>query len=262
MEKEKTQKAAAILWEAWQAGTVIESLPADCLPRTPLEGFAVQSELVGLSGQSVTGWKIAATSAAGQSHLKVSGPIPGRLLAGRMVEPGSTVSIARNRMRVVEPEFVFGMARDLPARSRPYEVEEVLACVDTLCPGLEIPDSRYVTYAGIGEGPLLADNACACLFIQGAPAASAWRDLNLAEHRVALFRNGKPAAEGCGANVLGDPRLALTWLANELLRFGEFLRAGQIITTGTCSVPMPLEDGLEVAADFGGLGRLGARFVR
>ena len=108
----------------------------------------------------------------------------------------------------------------------------------------------------------LADNACACLFIQGAPAASAWRDLNLAEHRVALFRNGKPDAEGCGANVLGDPRLALTWLANELLRFGEFLRAGQIITTGTCSVPMPLEDGLEVAADFGGLGRLGARFVR
>lgn len=261
MDREKIQKAASLLRQAWKSAEVLDSLPADCLPRDSLEGFAVQSEFVRLSGQAVTGWKIAATSVAGQKHLDVSGPLPGRLLAGRMVPPGSTMSLAGNRMRVAEPEFVFRMARDLPKRSRAYEVEEVLACVDALCPGLEIPDSRYVAYSGIGEGPLVADNACACWFILGEPAKAAWREIDLAGHRVALFRNGEPAGEGCGANVLGDPRVALTWLANDLARFGDSLRAGQIITTGTCAVPMPLEDGLEVTADFGILGRLGARFV-
>ncbi len=261
MDREKIRKAAGILLDAWRSRAVLEGLPDECRPKDCLEGFAVQSEFVRLTGEATPGWKIAATSAAGQKHLGVTGPLAGRLLAGRMLPPGSTHSIAGNRMRVVEPEFVFRMSGDLPGRSRPYEVAEVLERVDALSPGLEIPDSRYVAYQGIGEGPLVADNACACWFILGEPAPASWRGLDLADHRVALFRNGKPAGEGRGANVLGDPRLALAWLANDLPRFGELLRAGQIVTTGTCAVPLPLEAGLEVAADFGVLGRLSARFA-
>jgi len=261
MDREKVQEAARVILQAWQDGAVIEALPDECRPGDSQEGFAIQSEFVRLTGQAVVGWKIAATSVAGQKHLDVSGPLAGRLLARRMLEPGSRVSIARNRMRVAEPEFVFTMARDLPVRSRAYAVPEVLECVASLSPGLEIPDSRYVEFVGVGEGPLLADNACACWFIQGPPAPDGWRALDLAAHRVALSRNGEPAGEGLGANVLGDPRAALTWLANDLGRFGEFLRAGQIITTGTCAVPTPLEGGLEVTADFGVMGRIGARFA-
>lgn len=258
---DRTQKAASVILEAWRERDVIDALPADCRPRDSGEGFAIQSEFVRLTGQDVVGWKIAATSVAGQEHLDVSGPLPGRLLAGRMVVPGSRVSIAGNRMRVVEPEFVFTMARDLPVRSRSYSTAEVLDAVAALSPGLEIPDSRYVDYVGIGEAPLLADNACACWFMLGLPAPAGWRELDLAAHPVALFRNGEPAGSGIGAAVLGDPRAALTWLANDLGRYGEFLRAGQIVTTGTCAIPMPLEDGLEAAADFGVLGRIGARFA-
>src|SRR5437867_3513541 len=35
--------------------------------------------------------------------------------------------------------------------------------------------------------------------------------------------------EGIGANVLGDPRVALTWLVNELSQLGLTLRAGQVV---------------------------------
>jgi 2-keto-4-pentenoate hydratase len=57
-----------------------------------------------------------------------------------------------------------------------------------------------------------------------------------------------------GANVLGDPRIALTWIANELSRHGVTLAAGQIVTTGTCVVPLEILPGDEVVADFGALG--------
>jgi 2-keto-4-pentenoate hydratase len=260
MDAESDRHAAEILLDAWRNAAALETLPGHCRPCDGREGFAIQSEFVRLTGQEVVGWKIAATSIAGQRHLAVSGPLPGRLLAGRMLEPGSVVPIDGNRMRVVEPEFVFTMARDLPVRSGGYSTGEVLSAVAALSPGLEIPDSRYAEYVGIGEALLLADNACACWFMLGPPAPEAWRDLDLAAHSVALSRNGRPAGTGIGANVLGDPRVALTWLANELGRYGEFLRAGQIVTTGTCAVPVPVEDGLAVTADFGLIGRMAARF--
>jgi 2-keto-4-pentenoate hydratase len=258
--RDSRQKAAQVFLDAWRDAAVIEALPDECRPSDAREGFAIQSEFVRLTGQKVAGWKIAATSVAGQRHLDVSGPLAGRLLAGRMIEPGALVPIARNRMRVVEPEFVFTMARDLPPRRRSYSTAEVMDAVAALGPGLEIPDSRYAEFVGIGEELLLADNACACWFKPGPPAPAEWRDLDLAAHRVQLIRNGEPAGTGLGANVLGDPRAALTWLVNDLGRFGEYLRGGQIVTTGTCAVPLPLEDGLEVTADFGPIGKLSARF--
>jgi 2-keto-4-pentenoate hydratase len=64
-----------------------------------------------------------------------------------------------------------------------------------------------------------------------------------------------------GANVLGDPRDALTWLANHLHRFGAHLRAGEIVTTGTCATPLPLEPGMTVEAEFGPLGSVRVRIV-
>jgi 2-keto-4-pentenoate hydratase len=61
--------------------------------------------------------------------------------------------------------------------------------------------------------------------------------------------------------VLGDPRVALTWLANELRALGIPLRAGEVVTTGTCITPVPVEPGDEVVGSWGSLGELRLRFV-
>jgi 2-keto-4-pentenoate hydratase len=58
--------------------------------------------------------------------------------------------------------------------------------------------------------------------------------------------------------VLGGPLLALTWLANELRALGVPLRAGEVVTTGTCLVPLDIQPGDRVAMDFGDLGRVEA----
>ena len=50
-------RAGAILWRAWQEGTVIPSLPDDCRPRTRAEGYRVQSTFEARSAGPLFGWK-------------------------------------------------------------------------------------------------------------------------------------------------------------------------------------------------------------
>ena len=56
--------------------------------------------------------------------------------------------------------------------------------------------------------------------------------------------------------MLGDPRIALTWLANELSALGLTLGSGKTVTTGTCMVPLEIQPGDRVTADFGALGSI------
>ena len=58
--------------------------------------------------------------------------------------------------------------------------------------------------------------------------------------------------------MLGDPREALAWLVNELSNLNVTLAAGQVVTTGTCLVPLTIEAGQHVVADFGALGAVDA----
>jgi 2-keto-4-pentenoate hydratase len=60
---------------------------------------------------------------------------------------------------------------------------------------------------------------------------------------------------------LGDPRIALTWIVNELSGLGIALESGQVVITGTCVTPISVEAGDEVTGDLGRFGRVSARFV-
>src|SRR5262249_14818502 len=159
-----------------------------------------------------------------------------------------------------EAEFAFRIGRDLPPLSAPYGIETVMDAVDRLHVAIEVPDSRFTRFARAGAPQLVADDACANLFVLG-PAAAAWRHLDLATHAVAVSKNGGLVARGTGANVLEDPRRALTWLANDRVKRGDLLRAGQVVTTGTCVVPVVIAPGDVVRADFGELGSVEVRFV-
>jgi 2-keto-4-pentenoate hydratase len=254
------QFAAKMLWFTWQQSRRIQNLPERCRPADRAEGYAIQARLAHVWGQGIIGWKIAATSRAGQAHIAVDGPLAGRLLKKRVLKNDATVSLSGNLMRVAEAEFAFRFRRDLEKRQQPYSVSEVLDAVESLHPAIEVPDSRYEDYTVVGAPQLIADNACACWFILGAPAETNWRELDLVGHQVEGYRNGKNVSSGSGANVLGDPLVALTWIANELTEFGEGLRTGQVVTTGTCITPIPVTPGDQVRMDFGALGSVEARF--
>ena len=261
MENQAIEEAARTIWSTWQANRRIDALPAACRPATRTEAYRVQEQVARLSTQKTFGWKIAATSLAGQKHIGVDGPLAGRLLEKRVFQSGANVSLANNRMNVIEAEFAFRMARDLPPRKAPYSLEEVVAAVASMHPAIEIPDSRYEEFVSVGAAQLIADNACAGYFVLGPEIVVEWRRHNLARHRIAVSVNGKLARDGIGENVLGDPRIALAWIANELSLVGDMLRSGETITTGTCIVPAEVVPGDHVVADFGAFGRVEARLV-
>ena len=70
------------------------------------------------------------------------------------------------------------------------------------------------------------------------------------------LKGNEIVATGAGRAALGDPRLALHWLVNEVARYAEGIKVGDIVTTGTCVVPVPIEVGDHVIADYGTLGRM------
>ena len=235
------------------------ALPEGARPANRREGYAIQAEVVRRSGDRPVGWKIAATSLDGQRHIGVDGPLAGRLLAGSVRPAGSTVSLRGNTMRLAEAEFAFRFARDVQSRGV-VTVEEVLDAVDAVLPAIELPDSRYAAVVGAGGPQLIADMACAWSVIFGEERPAAWCACDLPGHRVTALLNGRTVESGLGANVLGDPRIALVWLATELQDAGAWLRAGDVVITGTCLAPVPISPGDDLTMDFGDLGAVRARF--
>ncbi len=261
MTPQTAHRAAQLLWNHWQHVTRLTALPEDCRPRDRREGYAIQAAMAALSGQPVIGWKIAATTLSGQKHINVDGPIAGRLLRQKVLAPGAAIPLGNNHMRVAEAELVFRFAVDLPSRATPYAEDEIMAAIDAVLPGIEVPDSRYEDFCVVGDAQLIAENACAAWFVLGKEALTDWHRLDLKSHAVQVYRNGQLAGEGTGAMVLGDPKIALVWIANELSALGLGLRAGDVVTTGTVVVPVRVESGDAIHCDFGVLGQLDARFV-
>ena len=260
MDSEATKKASDKIWQAWQNGEVIDALPSDCKPTTRESGYAIQARLEGLSGSPLFGWKIAATSAAGQQHIGVDGPIAGRLLAERIFSDGSVLNFGANRMAVAEPEFAFRIGETIAPRAKTYTTDEVLSMVSDLHLAIELPDSRFADFVSVGAANLIADNACAHEFVLGPKVPANWRDVDLSQHKMKAEVVGKFQHDGIGSNVLGDPREALTWLINEVRGLGLTIAAGQVITTGTCAVPLPVAAGDQIKMDFGTLGQVSMSF--
>lgn len=264
MGNDNASTLAERVWEHWQSGQAMPHFAALMRPTTREAGYAAQAALAGLVGAQLAGWKIAATSEAGQKHIGVSGPLAGRIFADRIKPLGAAISLAGNRMCVAEPEMTFQFARDLPPRTAPYTAAEVMDAVADLYIAVEVPNSRFADFVHAGEASLIADNACAHEYVKGAAAPAAWRTLDLAAHAVtaAVVRSDGQAwhRAGSGAAVLGDPRAALTWLVNELRVLGLGTQAGLFVTTGTCMQPLEVTPGDTVEVDFGVLGRLSVDF--
>jgi 2-keto-4-pentenoate hydratase len=259
MNDAAAKEAARSLWEARLERRRLAALPAHCRPGSLAEGYAVQDAMTALSRQTVFGWKIAATSTAGQRHIGVSEPLAGRLFADFVLKDGAVLDAGPMLMRAAEAEFAFRLGQDLPSRADPYQLDEVVRAVAGLYLAIEVPDARFERFAEAGPPQIAADNAFAAWFVLG-PQVANWRGIDLRHQPVRMIRNGIVAGEGHGADALGDPRIALTWLANERSKRGGGLKAGEIVTTGTCVTPVRVASGDRLTAEFPGLGKLGIGF--
>lgn len=263
-DPKRAREASDTLVNHWQKGTILSELPSDLRPATIEQGYEIQSHVERLSKSPLWGWKIAATSVHGQKHINVDRPLAGRILAERVTPYGEKVTLGSNRMCVAELEFAFRVGKDIEPRLHGvWERDEVIDCVDGLFLGSEIPDSRYEDFVSVGAAQLIADNACADRYVLGPEVKGNWKSMDLPAHKVSGWLKGQEDKifEGKGGNALGDPWIAMTWIANELSRYGVTLKKGEFVTTGTCIVPLTVKPGDCAVLDYGDFGRMTIEFA-
>src|SRR4051794_30200990 len=100
MNAEQHQKASDLLCKSWHEGRKLSALPDAIRPSTREDGYAIQALLERHTTAPLFGWKIAATSQAGQAHIGVDGPIAGRLLSERAQDSDTSMALTGNAMRV------------------------------------------------------------------------------------------------------------------------------------------------------------------
>jgi len=259
MDAHAIERAAALLIEARRTRQPTD-LPEACTPRNLEEAYAIQEAVTAGLGETPVGWKIGATDAAVRALEGFDEPVSGRLFAGHVhAAPADLPAALFTTFRNCETEFALRLAHDLPPRPEPYGRDEVMAAIATLHPAMEVGDTRYRDRAAMGGIGVCADNSGGTEFVM-ADGIADWRGLDLAALTVALLVDGERRAEGAGSAVMGDPITALVWLANHLSRRKIGLRAGEIVTTGSCTGITKVEAGADVRADFGSLGEVVIHF--
>lgn len=255
-----TGELAAALWRARTEGGVVPRAAGDSLVSEDA-AYRVQREAASLAAMPRIGWKVGATSAAAQALLATDAPVTAPMLAGDCFDSPAEVAVFAGHDTSVECEFAFRFARDLPPRKGAYGRAEVLAAVAALISAIEIVGCRFEGgLSGLGKTRLIADMAANTAWVKG-PEHANWNATDPKHRSVRLYRNGKFVAEGAGANALGDPLNVLEWIANHLSALGDGIKAGEIVSTGTCTGVTPIAPGQPLVADFGDLGRVEVCFV-
>jgi 2-keto-4-pentenoate hydratase len=265
MRQELIERAAALLLEARASGAQIPGLPESLKPTDPESAYAIQAAtlaaiLESAGGGAIVGRKIGATNETAQTQLGLTEPFHGVLMSTFVHASPAEISTEEMFMRVLEPEIAFRLGADLPAAGAPYDAASVRPAIAAVMGAIEVVDSRYSSWTTVGGLQLIADNASAGHWLHGAESA----DLDVIDYAsqpVALSLNGEVRQEGTTGNALGSSLAALAWLANDLARLGQSLVAGELVTTGTCTVVVAAEKGDAASADFGPLGRVEVAFT-
>src|SRR5215472_11640786 len=211
------------------------------------DAYRIQLALLAHRGTRRVGWKVGLTSTAIQQQFQVHEPVFGCLLAHGRLDSGHAF---RSRDLIApgfENELCLVMGADLaPGATR----EDVAAAVARVHPAFEIIETRGDLTRQLALA--LADNAQQKAFVLGPPVdGRALPELRQVEARVMI--NGAEAATGRGDAVLGHPYNSVTWLAGKLAEFGERLRAGDTIMSGSFTRQFPLHAGDRVECAFSGI---------
>ncbi|MDE0465370.1 MAG: fumarylacetoacetate hydrolase family protein [Caldilineaceae bacterium] len=269
MDREKIQRAAGLLADAWLADNTID-LPSRLLPSDRASAYATQDEMARLlacdPANRPTGWKVGATSPGVQSSEGYDGPIPGRILASTIYASGAAVPLTRCRHANVEAEIAFRF-RAAPPRTDGGITRDDLEAIVTAAPALDITGTRYASTcrsAWNGRQNMLAgiaDNGNGGAIVLGEENSS-WRSMDFMQLDVDLRINSDDPAPNLWDRSRGNPFEALLWTVNHVYARGYALAAGHVVLTGSLTEPQPIQDGDSVVCQMPGLGSLGCHFSR
>lgn len=206
-------------------------------------------------GAQRVGWKIGLTSAAVQKQLGVDRPDFG-VLFDDMVRPGDEpIPVVQLLQPKIEAEVAFMLASDLDGATDPDAVRRAIGWAVA---AFEIVDSRVAGW-DITIADTVADNASSGLYVLGADRRTL-DEIETTSIAMQMTKDGATVSSGIGADCLGDPINAVSWLATAAASYGDPLRAGDLILSGALGPMVAVQAGSFVA-ELSQLGAVHATFV-
>ncbi|KZL93617.1 2-keto-4-pentenoate hydratase [Clostridium magnum] len=259
MNQEQIKEAAAALYEAEEKVQPITAL-TDVYPDiTTDDAYKIQIENIARKvqqGYRIVGKKIGLTSKGMQQMLGVPEPDYGHILDNMVGEEEVPIKISSFLKPKIEAEIGFILKDELKGPG--VTVAQVLQATEGVMPVFEIVDSRVKDWK-IKIQDTVADNASSAMIVLGSNLVSV-KDLDLKHIGMVLEKNGKVIDTAAGAEVLGNPAIAVAWLANKLGEYGISLKPGEIILSGSLTKAYEFDEKCVFTATFDRLGRVKAVF--
>lgn len=198
-------------------------------------------------GERITGRKIGFTNRQMWSVFGVESPIWGYTTSRTTRDLADVEVIALNEFSEprIEPEIMFGLGT---APAPTMSDSALVDCVEWIALGYEIVQSIFPNWKFSAADTVATNGLHGALLIGArhpiAPRKAEWQR-ELSTFQVELYCNGRLMQRGGGSLVLDSPLRALRHLV-ELLAADPHnlqLRAGEVISTGTLTLAMPVKPG-------------------
>jgi 2-keto-4-pentenoate hydratase len=250
------------LAEAWRTCATVPLPPAEAAPRSRADAFAIQDRMAEILGDRCVGWKVGAGVRAVQILEGHDGPILGRLFASRLYTSPASVPKMFDGYNI-ECEYALRFEVDVPPRSRPYTRAELERSI-VLQPGIEIAGTRYDKEAAsrkLTTHDAIADNGTGGAYVVG-PAIERWREIDLATLAIDGRVDGGEPIHTYTGEYRRDPVDIAIETVNAVCARGFGFAAGDLLSTGSLTLPTPLRVAQTYVARFGDLATVSVTIAR
>jgi 2-keto-4-pentenoate hydratase len=258
LTEQQIESATDMLIAARQERLALAGLPAELTPDNLADVQRVINAVSARIEAPVRGWKTYCLYKPMQPVFYA--PIFDVLPSGADI--AADVSLGR----LIEPEIMFRVERDLPPRDRQYDVLEILEAVTAVI-GFEVIGSRFAPQRPAdaaqlpGEGSLygsFCDHISNGVIVLG-DTIPGWRDVAFEDVPLRMTEDDRELVSVVGCHPIDNPVLPVVAGVNRLRRH-HGIKAGAIMITSSSTSFLPVAAGAEIRAVYDGLGEVRARF--
>ena len=232
------------------AGTKASRLDIAIRPQNIEEALSVQTQLISQRSDDVGGWKCLL-------------PFDDKVIVGPIfsdtVQSGAICKLLKDENKVrIEPEIVFVLNKDLPAKDTDYSEEEINEAIGSCHMALELMQNRFADDSNAEFPELLAD----VLVNQGlfvGPEID--REKAFSAHHINLsLTQGDNVQQFEGVHPNPLPHLPVYWLINYMTKRGTSFTKGQALTTGSYAGIVEVDFDIETTIKYENIGEYKVMF--
>ncbi len=207
------------------------------------------------AGANPLGLKVGCGAPAAMETLKISAPLIGHLTDRARLDSAATVSLAGWHKPAAEAEIAVYMGKDLPGGANRDAAKNAIAGI---APAIELADVDFPPddVEAILKGNIYQRHVLL------APCDKTRARCVLDGLTATVIRNGNEIARASDTQeATGELVDIVRGVADMLSAFGERLRAGQVIITGSITPPLWVEPGEDIQFNLDPVGSVSVRFA-